>query len=584
MKNVTKLNKLTYLFIILLVVLMASCDLDEPPRDRVSAEQVFEDEAFADALALDLYRQFPFTGFDDFDGKLGANDLGTYRGSNAQECLTHGGMTTTNDCEGLWDYVFIRDINSFIENIRMSELSDAFKTRLEGEVRVLRAAVYFKMQKRYGGIPLVDVVLDPFEDVPDQYRVRSTEEAVADFVDSELAAAADLLTEADPASTGRVNRWTALAYKARANLHAASIADFGTLASNGLTGIPANRADEFYGKASAAAQAVINSGQYTLLSGGDPEQTYRNIFIEDSNSEIIFERIYNGVEINHNFAHLNQPTPFSEGQGSEMNPTLELINRYENIDGTFSTPEFGTANLYDNGRQPWEGKDPRVFASFLFEGDDYAGNIVELYEGIDPTPGAPNPDNIVSEVGVQVNGKNSVGGASRRQANQFFPSTGFLLHKYIPPTPLVPSGTESNNWKELRLGEMYLIAAESEFELGNLDEAATWLNFTRNRVGLIDLDASTITRDRVRLERTSELIYEGHRWFDIRRWRTALDLINSQVVGGLRVIYYDATNQFYFLPIDGETVQRVFRPEHYYNPITNGRIAAQGELVENPGY
>ncbi|SDM70763.1 RagB/SusD family nutrient uptake outer membrane protein [Kriegella aquimaris] len=579
MKNIKKLNILITPFIIFLVVLVASCDLDEDPRDRVSGEQVFQDEAFADALAADLYARFPYVAFDNFNGKLGEHDLGTSRGGNFQGCFTHGGMTNNKDCEGLWDYEYMRDMNVYIENLRASELSDGFKNRLEGEVRTLRAAVYFKMQKRYGGVPIIDVVLDPFEEVPEQYRVRSTETAVADFIDSELAASAVLLMANgdDPSQTGRVNQYTALAYKARANLFAASIAQFGTLAANELTGIAASRADEFYGKASAAAQAVI-AGPYTLLSGGDPVQTYRNIFIEDSNSEIIFERIYNGVEIGHSFAHQNQPTPFSEGQGSEMNPTLGLVNQYENLDGTFSTPAFGTGTLYATGRAPWENKDPRLHASVFFEGDNYAGNIVELYEGID------NGSEIISEVGVSVSGKSSVGTASRRQANQFFPSTGFLLHKYIPPTPFIPAGTESNNWKELRLAEMYLIAAESEFELGNLTDAATWLNFTRNRVGLIDLDETTITRDRVRTERTSELIYEGHRWYDIRRWRTAFDLLNGQVVQGLRVIYDDASGQYYFLQIDGESVQRQFRQEHYYNPITQSRIEAQGELVENPNY
>ncbi len=594
MKNIKQISKLITPFITLLLVLMASCDdmldLDEDPQDRVKGDLIFEDEVFADALAADLYANFPYgftnwngTDITNWDGKIGHHDLGTERGSNFTSCLTHGGMNSNNDCEGLWDYQYIRDLNSYIENIRESSLSEDYKTQVEAEVRVLRAAVYFKMQSRYGGVPLVDVVLDPFEEVAEQYRLRSTEEAIADFIDSELETAASMLSE-NAQQTGRINRWTALAFKARANLWAASIANFGTLASNGLTGIPSAKSDEFYTKASAAAREIIDKGPYSLLSGNDKESTFWSILTEDSHGEIIFERIYNGVEINHEFAHLNQPTPFSEGQGSEMNPTLELVNMFENLDGTFSEPALGADNLYATGRGPWENKDPRLFATALFEGDIYAGNVVELYEGIDPTAGGTDPDAIVSEVGKKVNGKESVGSASRRQANHFFPSTGFLLNKYVPETPLIPAGTESNNWKELRLGEMYLIAAESEFELGNLNQAATFLNATRERVGLLPLDAGTITRDRVRIERTAELIYEGHRWGDIRRWRIALDKLDGQIVHGVRPIYHNESGQYYFLIIEGEATQRAFRPEHYYNPITNDRIEAQGELVENPGY
>jgi hypothetical protein len=57
---------------------------------------------------------------------------------------------------------------SILKVSKMQYLPDAFRRRLEGEGRALRAAVYFEMQRRYGGVPLVDVVLDPFEEVPEQ--------------------------------------------------------------------------------------------------------------------------------------------------------------------------------------------------------------------------------------------------------------------------------------------------------------------------------------------------------------------------------------------------------------------------------
>ncbi|MEQ9221486.1 MAG: RagB/SusD family nutrient uptake outer membrane protein [Cyclobacteriaceae bacterium] len=600
MKNMKLLYKSITPYIFLGLGLLASCegvfDLNEAPRDRVSGEQVFQDENFAQALLADLYARFPFDGFANHTTALGNHDLGTMRGNSATSCRTHGGMTGTNDCWGLWEYSYIRDLNFFIESIRESPLSQTFREKLEGEVRTLRAAVYFKMQQRYGGVPLVDVVLDPFGDVPIEYQRRSTEEEIADFIDSELQASADLLAGLGSTSAkGRINEWTAYAYKARANLWSASIANFGTLASNNLTGIPAGRANEFYGKASTAAQTVINSGEYSLLQGGDMERTYWNTVIEDSNDEVIFEKIYNGVEINHAFSHLVQPTPYSEGQGSQLNPTLGLVNSYENLDGTFSTPAFGPNNLYPTGTAPWANKDPRLFATVFFEGDTYVGNRIDLWEGVDPTQGGTDPDAIVSEIGVYVqngttntdgNGKHSIGVASRLQENHFRPSTGFMLEKYVAETPFVPDDTEAYNWKELRLAEMYLIAAEAEFEMGNTGPATTFLNFTRNRVGLMDIEATPggITRDRIRTERTSELIYEGHRWNDIRRWRTAESLLNGQIVEGLRVIFHEETGQLYFLVIPAETVQRQFRPEHYYNPITDGRIEDNGELIENPGY
>ncbi|MEM9859755.1 MAG: RagB/SusD family nutrient uptake outer membrane protein, partial [Bacteroidota bacterium] len=193
MKNSQQIDKWKTPLLILLLVLFGSCEdvlnLNEVPQDRVIGEQIFQDEAFAEALAADLYANFPFTGYSSSGGSVGHHDFGTQRGGGFAGCRTHGGMNINNDCEGLWDYEYIREMNFFIENIRESPLSESFKMQMEGEIRVLRAALYFKMQKRYGGVPLVDIILDPFEEVPEEYTVRSTEEALADFIDSELETA-----------------------------------------------------------------------------------------------------------------------------------------------------------------------------------------------------------------------------------------------------------------------------------------------------------------------------------------------------------------------------------------------------------
>lgn len=587
MKKIVHITKSLAVFLFL--VFFTSCDdlfnLDVVPPDLISADLVFQNEATAQANMDDLYQRFPFIGVGYANWhQIGQHDMGTLRDGFWNNCRNFGGMNLNSDCHGFWNYVYIRDINFFIEGIQNAPLPEIFKRRLEGEGRALRAAVYFEKQRRYGGVPLIDVVLDPFEDVPEGYRVRSTEEELADFIDNELEIAAGLLGT-NPSRKGRINRWTAYAYKARANLWSASIAKFGTLADNRLTGIPAARANEFYEKASAAARAVINSGNYSLLQGSDPVETHYGILVEDSNSEVIYERLYNGVELGHNHAHHAQPPTYSQGGGAMYNPTLELLHFFENLDGTFTTAELGPDKLYPTGKAPWLGKDPRLYATVFFEGDLYAGLPITLYEGIDPTVGGTNPAAIIAEVGVSYQGKPTVGSDSRRNGNSvFWPYTNFLLRKSVPETPLIPPGQESSNWVEFRLAEMYLIVAESEFEIGNLAEAATYLNFTRERVGLIPFNAGTITRDRLRIERTSELIYEGHRWYDLRRWRIAEQILDGREVKGVRCIYHFDSGQYYFLEINGEQAQRIFRPEHYYNPITRGRIQQFGLLEENPGY
>src|SRR5690606_21130106 len=109
-----------------------------------------------------------------------------------------------------WDYAFIRDCNVFLENAAASGIDAAVKTQLEGEVRFIRAYSYFEMMKRYGGVPLVDVVIDPFSPIDEKYTVRAPEEAIADFIDRELTTAIGQLTDG-PTPKGRINKWTAYA-------------------------------------------------------------------------------------------------------------------------------------------------------------------------------------------------------------------------------------------------------------------------------------------------------------------------------------------------------------------------------------
>jgi hypothetical protein len=130
---------------------------------------------------------------------------------------------------------------------------------------------------------------------------------------------------------------------------------------------------------------------------------------------------------------------------------------------------------------------------------------------------------------------------------------------------------------------MYLIKAEAEFELGNPGPAAEALNMTRNRAGINLVDATSITRDLIRNERSSELAFEVHRYWDLRRWRIAENVLTGRMQG-LQIILHAATMKYYFIPFDCESFSRSFKPEHYYNPITNSRIDNNPKLVENPLY
>ncbi len=577
------MKKIAYIYIIFLF-LFGSCGddiFDRQPLDKISDADVWQTPSMIDAYVTRLYTEFPFSAFNTNWATY--SDEATDHSEN-ENAITRGTMSRTSDPIAYWNYGYIRRINGFLEKIGDAEMIQSSKDQLEGEVRVIRAAVYFEMQKRYGGVPLVDVVLDPFGEIDKKYTRRSTEEELADFIDSDLNIAIGLLSE-NHRPPGRINKWTAYALKARANLWTASIAKYGSVQANGLVGIPAGRTNEFFTKASAAANSVIQSGRYSLYNEhANKADNYRNIFLDEGNSEVIFERVYDGPNIGHGWITNNVPHYYSAGQGGRLNPVLEFILGYENIDGSANQPGLGADFLYDNGYQPFEDKDPRLRATVFFQDDDFGSDVkgMQFYDGLDPSP-VPDPESILRSATLSYNGVPTVGLGSNTAYPRRGTQSGFYLRKYIEEVPLIPNGENSTNWIAIRLAEMYLIRAEAEFEMGNPGPAATALNATRERAGISLVDETTLTLDHVRNERRFELAFEGHRFWDLRRWRIAEDILNYRFHGAYPILHYE-TMKYYYLPLEVETASRTFLPQHYYNPITDSRINNNSDLIENPGY
>ena len=106
----------------------------------------------------------------------------------------------------------------------------------------------------------------------------------------------------------RATKWAAYALECRAMLYAASEAKYGNVQLNGLVGIDANKADSYYAAAKAAAQAIINSGTFSLYKVyEDKAENFQNIFLDESsaNTEKIFSKGFNGNSKGHSFDYYN---------------------------------------------------------------------------------------------------------------------------------------------------------------------------------------------------------------------------------------------------------------------------------------
>ena len=577
----------------LFLILFQSCEnvLERKPLDTLSGDETWNNEVLLRGYLSNLYSRIYFYNFDESNMGdqlwLQSNTWFTWSDIASRDgnggIIPMGNVTKANEGASYWDYVYIRDCNLFLEKIKTSLVPESVKIQLSGEVRFMRAFAYFEMMKRYGGVPLVDVVIDPFQPVDDKYTKRATEEAIADFIDSELTTASSLLTD-DPIPLGKINKWTAYALQARAMLWAASIARYGIVELDGLVGIPASKAASYFLKASAAASEVIGSENYTLYNGipGDKSENYRNIFLDEGNSEVIFEEAFDGYNKAHSFDAFCAPTEFAT-RGALCSPILEFLLGYENIDGSADQPILDKDHLYADGREPFIKKDPRLFGTVFFQGDAWSIGTIESYDGLDPSP-TPDPTKIISNQNINYNGIRSVGYQSAVPVSGVNTNTGFTLKKYIDEVYSLPEFKSKTNWIAFRLAEMYLIKAEAEFEMGNIAPAVTALNKTRERAGISLVDDATISLDKIRNERKYELAFEGHRYWDLRRWRIAESVLNNKQFQGLHITLHYATGKYYFRPFNCETFTRVFKQEHYYNPITTSRINNNPKLIENPLY
>jgi len=581
-------NSIFKIVLVIALTFIYSCEdvLDRKPIDKISEEDVWQKESLIQGYMLDLYSRYPHF---EYERMYHYSEEGTGSGGNSN-AITLGTMSKSDIASVIeyWDYSYIRSVNTFLEKIEGTPISEELKDQLEGEARVMRAVAYFEMAKRYGGVPLVTSVLDPYSEISDDQKKRSKEVEIYDFVDSELTKAIQLLEKTTSKKpTARINKWSALALQARANLWAASIAKFGTVDLDGLVGVPSARANEFYTKASNAAAVVLNSGGYSLYNGNtDKSKNYQNIFLNEGNNEIIFANEYNGVEVKHEWDHWMSPARFASGQGARCNPLLELILQYENINGSVEdyTQYFNENYLFENGMDIFKRKDPRLFGTVLFQGSYFVNDIIQTYEGID-TGIVANSAHIISNPSLYYEGVTQVGVDSRLVVgDDKTTNSGFLLRKFLdePSLPL-PVGESQVDWPTVRLAELYLTKAEADFQLGKIPDAVNALNTVRERAGISLVDETTISLHKIQNEWLVEFAFENKRYWDLRRWRIGQNVLNHQF-NGLRTIWHKKSNKYYFLPLLAEPFNRVFRPEHYYNPISISRINNNPLLVQNPLY
>lgn len=531
--------------------------LDIVPTDRLSEDALLADSVLFESFVTNRYLGVRLQDKEDIPG-FGRGFTWAMWASLCDEAIYNNDDNTWGIVRGLmapenlgiagtvWgrSYRSIRECNFALGNIDKVTMSSDHRNRLIAELKFIRAYRYFDLIANYGGAVLLgDKVYNLGDDFTDAaLYTRSTIKQSIDYTLAELTTAANGLPASNNSGNwklGRATNGAALALKARLALYAASpLYNAGTWAD-----------------AATAAKAVIDLGRYSIYGGG-----YGKLFLTPDNNEIIFERLYTKGASHFPLEIASAPNGYGGWGGNT--PLHNFVDGYETAAGkSIDDPTSG----YDP-QNPYVNRDKRLYESILFNGADYRGRKIETF-----LPG----------------GKDSKDGNENWNTSK----TGYLLKKFLNEeypinNPWEVAGFQP--WIYMRYAEVLLNYAEAQNEAIGPDASVyTAINLVRQRPG-VNMPAlpaglsQAAMRERIRNERRIELAFEEHRFYDVRRWKIAMQTENEPAYGmdvqkqGNGTIVYTRK-----VALTG----RKFEEKHYWLPIPRSEIqASNGKINQNTGY
>jgi hypothetical protein len=381
-------------------------------------------------------------------------------------------------------------------------------------------------------------------------------------------------------------------------LYAASIATYGSEQLNGVTGVPVSEKNRFWQAAYDAANAIIQSNAYSLYGkNSDKSANFAELFIEKDNPEAIFSKFYKYPEKTHGYDYSALPYAIRGpgGDGGNLNPTLELVEQFEYMDGSSGelklVNEDGSPKFYPNATDLFADKDPRCTGTVIVPYSIFKETVIGIRagiydEGVKVDGGLISAMYNTSTKSIDPDGTVPVHGNSGIVSSLVESTqTGFYTRKYLDYTKPQSQNQSESQYIIFRYGEVLLNFAEAAIELGRPEEAKGAINAIRSRAGIKLLEDSEVTIDRVRHERLVELAFESHRWWDLIRWRTADVVLNNSLYTQLQP-YWDIQKQAYRFEkrVLTERLPKTFVPRVYYGRIPDDMINKNPRIIQNPGY
>ena len=405
----------------------------------------------------------------------------------------------------------IRLLASVVED-SPTEISQSDQSSIKGEALFLRAHFHFEAWKMWENIPY-------YTELDEDFRKSNVGVDAVGNILTDLDAAIGLLPDAPRnGDVGRVTSWTARAYKGRVQVYSGD-----------------------YSGAVTTLGAVRASGVYALEADFSQVWTGFQQFANGPETILAYQASANDGEPSGNNANYGERLNFPHG-GSPFGccgfhqPSQNLVN--------FFAVDASGLPLALSDPTGWNARDANLDAA--------ASATMLLDPRLDWTVGR-------DEVPYKDWGNHArnwirapaFGGPYSPKKTAYESASGAVSNVGWTNTQL-----SSMNIHIYRYADLLLLLAEAEVEVGSLEAARTIVNEIRARAGVaaqgpgspmtVPIDDPSITwadyeiglytvpfanqaaaRTAVRYERRLELAMEGHRFFDLRRWGIAEQVIND---------------------------------------------------------
>ena len=637
-----------FISVIIIVALsfMACGDyLDQvPEKDVETFESIFERRASADiwlTQATEFMAGVSFSGFGSNAGVVGADEFvtGNYiRDNNTAKLFNIAdGLQMSQDPLGnIWTttYYSIRMLNTFISNIdNVYDLTAAEKRNWKAEAIAVKAFYYFELVRRYGPIVLVPKNIDVNADLAEMQIPRSHVDTCFNEIVRLLdEAIPDLLYGKERLISHKLflSKEGAMALKARVLLYQASplfngnafYSDFKNKNGELLFNSTYDR-NKWLLAAEAADKAaeMCEDGGRALVSGATGKKTdllnkmadIENMsFSRFNNSEYLLEWKYPSTFYQFILPRLvGDDDNFDSQALGCLSPSMKMVEMYYTanglpIDADITWNYSNRYKLASESSPVYEGvvpmnidvvnlhlrREPRFYACIAGDrmywqrgtntADKDYNFLVKAHKGEEPW--GTQYDFIVSNSWQNINGY-----WLKKHLFSWFNTLGYANNLQGNETAAI-----------IRLAEVYLMQAEAWNEYLEQPDSRVYdpLDKVRERAGVlpvreawgsysnnpVKVTTKVGMRDIIHQEYGIEFAFEGHRYWDIRRWLTAHQTMNEKQYGW-NVI--GTTDQAFYNYETGPVVvyssNKFIAPRDYLDPFDAEEILISG-MVQNPGW